>query len=204
MPDFQENPQQLPSSENPSGDFVKNDSHFSAPTHESTFHAESEGGWSQQTLAKKPSLNSASSTHDEFEEFSFDDLSLPQLPSEKRTRSIEQQDQRGEPDPSEKTATSVSSNKMGPPPPEAIVIKTAIKTSDDKNDLKPDKKTEIPFQSGPQPSPASLSEARVEEILREEVRMILQRLCTKLVPEIAERAVKEEIQKILSTPPPGV
>ena len=149
MPDFQENPSSSPSTPAPQGEPVQKNFNPGTPERDMILSAESEGGWSQQTLSKKPQVKVTSSTHEEFEEFSFDELSAPQLPPAKVQ--IEQ------PSPSLKPAA---------PPP--------------------------------------LSEARVEEILREEVRIILQRLCTKLVPEIAERAVKEEIQKILSTPPPGV
>lgn len=48
-----------------------------------------------------------------------------------------------------------------------------------------------------QDEPESLSEARAEMILRDEARAILTEVAWKLLPDICERVVREELQKLL-------
>jgi hypothetical protein len=44
---------------------------------------------------------------------------------------------------------------------------------------------------------ASLDPMHVEEILRQEVRSVLEQIAWKIIPDVAERVVREELQKLL-------
>jgi two-component system cell cycle response regulator len=53
------------------------------------------------------------------------------------------------------------------------------------------------FESSSSHSSPSLDPAHAEHILREQVRAVLQEIAWKVIPDIAERIVREEIQKLL-------
>jgi CheY-like chemotaxis protein len=56
-----------------------------------------------------------------------------------------------------------------------------------------------PVTSSPQlnASLAALDPMHVEEILRQEVRSVLEQIAWKIIPDVAERVVREELQKLL-------
>ena len=52
-------------------------------------------------------------------------------------------------------------------------------------------------QTNTNASPLYFDSGRAEEILREEVRQTIQDIAWKLLPDICERVVREELQKLL-------
>lgn len=69
----------------------------------------------------------------------------------------------------------------------------------------PKKSSSSPATPPPRPSPsqtsspalAALDPMHIEEILRQEVRTVLESIAWKIIPDVAERVVREELQKLL-------
>lgn len=73
----------------------------------------------------------------------------------------------------------------------------------------PSERTATPAQPTPQttvtaPRASALDEVLAEKILREEARAVLEKIAWQLLPGLAERIVKEELQKILKDTERGI